>query len=81
VLGNGKLIKLWSDNILENPPLESVEELIPLKSRLLENGYQNISNIKEWSEEGRCKGWESIPPPKGQTDRESILYSEGKAIQ
>lgn len=46
--GNGKLISIWTESILEKPPLETLDELRPLKDWFAETGLEKLSDISEW---------------------------------
>jgi len=71
---NGKSINLWSESILMNPSLESIDKLIPLKSWFMGNGCQKLLDIMEWSEEGRWKGWKNIPSLEGLADKVKLFF-------
>ena len=45
--GNDKTIKLWSDNIMGNPPLKLQQKLRPLQQRMEDNDLKILDEISD----------------------------------
>jgi hypothetical protein len=52
VLGNGKIINVWTYSIKGSPPLESIEELSPIKQWFFSQGCMKLVDLSDWTNQG-----------------------------
>ena len=64
ILGNGKLIHIWVDNIMGNPPIQRDLSLLPLIHWLVNQGNFFLFEISLWDSPFGCwVGWFFGDPP------------------
>eukprot|EP00253_Pinus_taeda_P021952 PITA_21952 len=61
ISGNGEKTLLWKDRIMNNPPLNSYEEIRDLRDWLHEAGIRKLNEISAWDSKGNWIDW-AIPP-------------------
>jgi hypothetical protein len=61
--GNGDLINIWMDRILNREPLNTHATLQPLKDWCCSNGFSKLRDFFLWSTEGDWINWKSPNPP------------------
>jgi hypothetical protein len=74
VPGNGKSMNIWSDKILENPPLETIPEISTIKPWFLENELVTLSKLLIWDGQTQWLGWKHFFPPMTLSASLEILF-------
>lgn len=62
ILGNGKCIQLWSDRILDRPPLEESRDFTTLRTWLAAANIHTLWDISMWTEDSWA-GWKQLSVP------------------
>jgi ribonuclease HI/exonuclease III len=62
--GNGKLINIWEDNIMNTPPLAEISSLHVLRDWMVNVGFITLWDISCW-EDCNWIGWKKLQVPLG----------------
>jgi len=82
VLGNGKLINIWTDGILGSRPLCQDPSLDSLKQWLLDQQKHTLYDILIWNSNGAWQGWNlgNLPQHLSHQTQDLFLALKGAAL-